>query len=133
MTPGLYLIRSHMMTNRLPVKPAKYRKDHCEECYSTEELHLHHKDFNSRNSKLENLQTLCSQCHVWKHHPRQPIILDCIRSLGYATKREVAAELGWDLRIVKSPVDTLCRNGHIVTIGTDPDQCNSNIYRAVGQ
>ena len=57
----------------------KVRKDICELCGSTKYLLVHHKDHNTNNNTLENLQTLCKRCHQ-EHH--------CLRDeLGRYTRR----------------------------------------------
>jgi 5-methylcytosine-specific restriction endonuclease McrA len=46
-----------------------YKEYKCERCLLSEwlngkiPLHLHHKDGNSENHKLENLEILCPNCH----------------------------------------------------------------------
>jgi RecJ-like exonuclease len=45
------------------VKGRKQRKDYCEKCGGTENLHIDHKDGNRSNNELSNLQTLCKDCH----------------------------------------------------------------------
>ena len=40
----------------------------CVKCYSTENIHVHHKDENRENNKENNLQILCRSCHIRHHH-----------------------------------------------------------------
>lgn len=44
-------------------KARKQRKDYCEKCGGTENLHIDHKDGNRSNNDSNNLQTLCKACH----------------------------------------------------------------------
>lgn len=50
-----------------------YKECKCERCGNTEwmgqpiPLELHHKDFNHYNNNLDNLQILCSNCHMQVH------------------------------------------------------------------
>lgn len=39
----------------------------CERCGSTENLHVHHKDEDRHNNKIENLELLCKPCHKTEH------------------------------------------------------------------
>ena len=39
----------------------------CEQCGSTKNLLIHHRDHDRTNNKRENLQVLCKKCHQ-KHH-----------------------------------------------------------------
>lgn len=48
------------------------KKKKCEKCGKTKfkslsQLHIHHKDKNRLNQKLNNLQVLCSKCHLKIH------------------------------------------------------------------
>lgn len=45
----------------------RHRRDACERCGSTSDLHVHHKDGDWRNDAIDNLETLCGPCHL-KHH-----------------------------------------------------------------
>lgn len=45
----------------------KHKKDHCEQCGSVSNLHIHHKDKNITNNSKENLVTLCRKCHDSLH------------------------------------------------------------------
>lgn len=48
-------------------------KKECAQCGRTEHLHIHHKDENRHNNKLENLVVLCAKCHRRLHSKRCPI------------------------------------------------------------
>lgn len=50
---------------RYTLRRAKVAK--CEVCSTEENIHIHHKDKNRRNNKLENLQFLCQTHHVKRH------------------------------------------------------------------
>lgn len=51
-----------------------YKENKCECCGLSEwmgkqiPLELHHKDFNHYNNSLDNLQVLCSNCHMQAHN-----------------------------------------------------------------
>jgi 5-methylcytosine-specific restriction endonuclease McrA len=51
-----------------------YKEEKCECCGLSEwmgkpiPLELHHKDFNHYNNSIENLEILCSNCHMQKHN-----------------------------------------------------------------
>lgn len=51
-----------------------YKQERCECCGLSEwmgkpiPLELHHKDFNHWNNDLDNLEILCSNCHMQKHN-----------------------------------------------------------------
>ncbi len=42
--------------------------DECEECGSTEQLHIHHKNRNILDNSRDNIRTLCNSCHGKLHH-----------------------------------------------------------------
>lgn len=39
----------------------------CTCCESQKRLHIHHMDENRRNNHVNNLMTLCSECHLFYH------------------------------------------------------------------
>lgn len=43
------------------------RGDHCEECGTSDRLHVHHVDNDHTNDASENLRTLCGSCHLRLH------------------------------------------------------------------
>lgn len=43
------------------------RLDKCERCGKSEKLHVHHKDRDRRNNNDENLEVLCTMCHMHEH------------------------------------------------------------------
>jgi hypothetical protein len=45
----------------------KHRKDACESCGATANLHVHHDDRNPANNDPANLRTLCHSCHLRLH------------------------------------------------------------------
>lgn len=45
----------------------KHRKEACEQCNSTSQLHVHHKDSDITNNVPANLITLCASCHLKWH------------------------------------------------------------------
>lgn len=46
----------------------KYQKlQACELCNSRDDLTIHHKDLDYRNNIIDNLQTLCRECHEDLH------------------------------------------------------------------
>lgn len=45
----------------------RHRKPTCEECATTQNLHVHHKDRNHTNNDPSNLATLCASCHLRLH------------------------------------------------------------------
>ena len=64
-------------------------KELCEDCGTTEKLHIHHKDKNPANNDLSNLAVLCSSCHKKLHwrEDREYIVRRMRESAGDATKR----------------------------------------------
>ena len=73
---------SRYFDNSIPISASKlrrmlirdgYKEEVCERCGRTEwmgepiPLELHHKDFNHYNNNLDNLQILCSNCHMQVH------------------------------------------------------------------
>lgn len=58
------------------------KKDYCEQCGATDILlHLHHIDNNTRNSAINNFQTLCYKCHHKTYKSCTPRILISGKSL----------------------------------------------------
>lgn len=51
---------------------ASGRKQECEVCKATDNLHVHHIDRDHRHNALENLTWVCAKCHnlIKHHHPR---------------------------------------------------------------
>lgn len=49
---------------RLRAARANLRKDKCESCGNSEDLHMHHPDYN----KPLEVVTLCRNCHEYEHH-----------------------------------------------------------------
>jgi len=45
----------------------KYKKNTCEKCGIDYNLQVHHIDNNSNNNSLNNLMTLCGNCHCGVH------------------------------------------------------------------
>jgi hypothetical protein len=43
------------------------RKEKCSQCESTNNLVIHHKDFDHFNNSLNNLEVLCNHCHLSLH------------------------------------------------------------------
>ena len=39
----------------------------CNSCGSTENLEIHHKDKNPKNSDIRNIELVCHNCHLKKH------------------------------------------------------------------
>ena len=64
-------------------------KDRCEDCGTTEKLHIHHKDRNPANNDLSNLAVLCSSCHKALHwrEDRDYIVGRIRESVGDVTKQ----------------------------------------------
>jgi 5-methylcytosine-specific restriction endonuclease McrA len=66
----------------------KHRKQLCETCGSTTDLHAHHVDGRPENNSPENIQTLCVYCHNFLHATaerrgwEQPGRLPAIRGMG---------------------------------------------------
>ena len=50
----------------------KYRDfGKCKNCQEQQAEVLHHLDFNNQNDELNNLEPLCTQCHIEKHKGRK--------------------------------------------------------------
>lgn len=47
---------------------ARFARKRCERCGSSDHLHVHHKNRNWRDHRIENLETLCIRCHLGKEH-----------------------------------------------------------------
>lgn len=62
----------------------KHRKEACEACGGTKQLHAHHVDGIETNNVAVNIQTLCVWCHIFIHTTavrlqwKQPGRLGCI-------------------------------------------------------
>ncbi len=52
-----------------------YREFHlyviCEECGTSEDICIHHRDTNKKNNQISNLQALCRSCHMILHRKLQ--------------------------------------------------------------
>lgn len=59
----------HDIINWLSIKKTIKIRDNytCQICGVNKRLHVHHKDKNRWNNKLENLITLCNSCHLSQH------------------------------------------------------------------
>lgn len=75
--PALELIKSPSISNskkRERLIEDGIKENKCEICGLSEwmgkpiPLELHHKDFNHYNNELDNLQILCSNCHMQAHN-----------------------------------------------------------------
>lgn len=64
-------------------------KEACEDCGTTEKLHIHHKDRNPANNELSNLAVLCNSCHKRLHwrEDRDYMVRRIRESVGDVTKR----------------------------------------------
>lgn len=51
----------------------KFKKDKCILCASTKYLCVHHIDLNRNNNTIENLITICKQCHQKYHVKRDAL------------------------------------------------------------
>ncbi len=59
-------IRKSMPLNEKEMILSKFNNQ-CAVCIQTEGLHIHHKDHNPSNNKMENLVVLCGVCHKKTH------------------------------------------------------------------
>lgn len=48
-------------------RAARHRGDQCQECGTTEGLHVHHIDRDPTHNDPANLMTLCASCHIRLH------------------------------------------------------------------
>ena len=48
-------------------RAAQHRGSECQECGTTERLHVHHIDRTPSNNDPTNLMTLCASCHIRLH------------------------------------------------------------------
>lgn len=72
------LDRPHLKNNMHNFKDGRsqkyYRhfiKGKCERCDSEDNLYIHHKDGNHKNSNTDNLETLCPKCHNNEHQSQK--------------------------------------------------------------
>lgn len=65
----------------------------CEECGTTERLHVHHKDRNPANNDVSNLAVLCASCHLKLHwrEDRDYRVQRIRESVGASTNRRSVA------------------------------------------
>jgi len=92
----------------------KFRKNECEECGKTKDLHVHHKDRDLLNNDPSNLKTLCNSCHGKLHNfedgnPNE--LLPVFSEIESIT--ELEKEMTYDLEI-DHPAHNFVANG-IVT------------------
>ena len=59
--------RTEVVKDTLHWRARQHVKTNCEECGTTERLHVHHKDRNPANNDPGNLATLCASCHLKLH------------------------------------------------------------------
>ena len=43
----------------------------CENCQTTKNIQIHHKDKDYKNQDINNLQPLCGKCHAKHHYPEK--------------------------------------------------------------
>lgn len=58
---------SDTLTIRRMLKKAGFNIDHCSQCNSTRNIHVHHIDENRKNNEISNLRVLCASCHMTVH------------------------------------------------------------------
>lgn len=54
-------------TKELKQKVRKRDEFKCQKCKRKKDLVVHHKDFNKKNNKINNLRVLCRSCHIKLH------------------------------------------------------------------
>lgn len=59
--------RAVVTKDALHWRARRHRKEACEECGTTTDLHVHHVDRNPENNDPSNLKTLCASCHLKLH------------------------------------------------------------------
>lgn len=59
--------RTDVTKDALHWRARKYLASECQECRTTERLHVHHVDRNPANNDPANLMTLCASCHLKLH------------------------------------------------------------------
>ncbi len=52
----------------------------CQACARTKDLLVHHRDFNSRNDKLNNLITVCKPCHSNIHNSKKSMVMEVLKN-----------------------------------------------------
>jgi hypothetical protein len=72
----------------------KHRKNECENCGTTNDLHVHHTDRNHANDDPTNLKTLCSSCHLKLHwrEDRQKRLVSAAKAAATAARRGVSTQ-----------------------------------------
>lgn len=64
---------------RTPRSALKGLPDYCECCGFTEDLQVHHKDWNHINNDPTNLQMLCKYCHVQARNLGKPLFEELLK------------------------------------------------------
>lgn len=64
-------IRGQSFTQQHQIS-AEFAKPQCESCGGTGHLHVHHKNEDWKDHRLENLVTLCIRCHLHGAHKKPP-------------------------------------------------------------
>jgi hypothetical protein len=84
-------------------------KEKCERCgFNGQALHIHHKDRNHKNNKIDNLEVLCANCHHIEHREESikrimgsykrkqdkiKMAKDIAKSMGLKTDRKKAEDI----------------------------------------
>lgn len=63
----------------------EFQKSSCENCGSTENLDVHHRDRDYKNNDPKNLKTLCHSCHM-KYHWQQGHLKPQLQNLMRGTE-----------------------------------------------
>lgn len=71
---GKAFLKSQSSRSAIQKRLVLFRKKSCEQCGTSKNLGIHHKDKNWMNNEESNLMTLCSSCHTSLHHSMGDIV-----------------------------------------------------------
>ena len=88
----------------------------CVDCGAVEKLHIHHKNKNHRDNRIENLEFVCPKCHK-KRHPQPCTEEQKIKLSESVKKARAEGRLGTPESFYENGKATRFQTGHISTGG----------------